>query len=73
MYHSLAYTVTSSDRGSDMSSTVLGTPSVSNLISLNPGRGLLERRNPGMPGGGIRTYTDNFVTSIMSGRTYDDS
>jgi hypothetical protein len=58
-----------------MSSTVLGTPTESNLSSLNPGCGSSETRNPGMPGaGGVCTYTpDDVVMSIMDGRTYNGS
>jgi hypothetical protein len=49
IYRSLTRTKTTCDLGAEISSTVLGTPSDPNLSSLNPGCGLFDMRNPGMP------------------------
>jgi hypothetical protein len=75
IYRSLTPTKTTCDLGAEISSTVLGVPSELNLSSLNPGCGLFDKRNPGMPAkGGVQTYTPHdLVMSIMDGRTYSSS
>jgi hypothetical protein len=71
----LTSTKTTGDDGTEISSTVLGKPSELNWSSLNPRRGVLDRRKPGVPGiGVVHTYTPHaLVTSNIVGQTYSKS